>query len=121
MILILGKSPNSRKKGFIGAKPLLELFWGDSMVDFLYRMNLGSYIEEKRERMAKSSIFWAEPASGTGTKSWYRYPLCKGEVVPVPLKVVSVPIDRSVLALVPVQVVPVPMLPTALFLHILHH
>ena len=52
--------------------------------------------------MAKSTIFWAEPASGTGTKSWYRYPLCKGEVVLVPLKVIPVPINRRGLLPVPV-------------------
>ena len=35
--------------------------------------------------MPKSDIFWAEPSSGTGTKSWYQYPLCRGEMVPVPI------------------------------------
>ena len=43
--------------GFIGAKPLLELFWVDSMVDFLYRMNWRRFMEEKWVRMAKSAIF----------------------------------------------------------------
>ena len=33
--------------------------------------------------MPKSDIFWAEPSSGTSTKSWYRYPLCRGEMVSV--------------------------------------
>ena len=47
------------------------------MVDFCYRMNLRRLIEEKRVRMAKSAIFWAKPASDTGTKSWYRYPLAE--------------------------------------------
>ena len=59
-------------------------------------MNLWRFIEEKWVRMAKYAIFRAEPANGTGTKSWYRYPLCRGEVVPVP-------IDRR--GLVPVLVV----------------
>ena len=90
MILILGKSPNLRKRGFIDSKPPLELFWVDSMVDFLYGMNWKSYIEEKWERMVKSAIFWANLASGNGTK------LRKGGVVPVP-------IDSRVLVLVPVK------------------
>ena len=63
--------------GFIGSKPLLELFWVDSRMDCLYRINLRRFIEEKWVRMAKSAIFWAEPASGTGThyaeEKWYRY------------------------------------------------
>ena len=85
------------------------------MVDFLYGMNWRSYIEEKWERMVKSAIFRAEPASGIGTKSWYRDPLCKRQVVPVPLKVVLVPIGSRVLVLVPV-----PMFPATLFLHVMH-
>ena len=39
--------------------------------DFLYGMNWRSYIEEKWERMAKSTIFWAKPASGTSTH-WHK-------------------------------------------------
>ena len=70
--------------------------------------------------MAKSAIFWADPASGTGTKEWYWYPLCIRQVVPVPLKVVPVPIGSRVLVPVPIQVVPVPMLPATLFLHAMH-
>ena len=70
--------------GFIDSKPLLELFFffgggGCSMVHFLYEVNWRRFIEEKLVRMAKSAIFWAEPASGTGThcaeEKWYRYPL----------------------------------------------
>ena len=83
------------------------------MVNFLYGMNWRRFIEEKWVRMAKSAIFWAKPASGTCTKSWYWYPLCRGEVVPVP-------IDRRGLVLVPVQVVLVPMIPATLFLHVMH-
>ena len=96
-------------------------------------MNWRSYIEEKWVRMAKSAIFWTEPASGTCTKEWYRYPLYRRQVVPVPLKVVPVPIDSKGLVLVPVKVVPVPvkvvpvpvkvvpvpLLPITLFLHVM--
>ena len=57
-------------------------------------MNLRRFIEEKWVKMAKSTSFWAELVSGTDTKSWYQYPLCRGEVVLIPLKVVPVPIDR---------------------------
>ena len=61
--------------------------------------------------MAISGIFLAKPVSGTGTKEWYQYPLCRGEVVPVPIGSVG-------LVPVLVKVVPVPLLPTTLFLHI---
>ena len=64
--------------------------------------------------MAKSAIFWVEPASGTDNKSWYRYPLCIGEVVLIPIKVVPVPIHRADLEPVSNKGVPVPMLPAAL-------
>ena len=70
--------------------------------------------------MAKSAIFWAEPVSGTGTKEWCRYPLCRRQVVSVALKVVPVPIGSRVLVPVPVQVVPIPMLSATLFLHAMH-
>ena len=70
-------------------------------------------MEEKWVRMAKSAIFWEEPVSGTGTKEWYRYPLCRRQVVPTS-------IGSRVLVPVPVQVVPVPMLPATLFLHAMH-
>ena len=106
-----GKNPNLREEVFIDSKPLLELFWVDSMVDFLYGMNWRSYIEEKWARMAKSAIFWTKPSSGIDTKEWYRYPLCRGGVVPVPIGSVG-------LVPVPVKVVLVPLLPTTLFLHI---
>ena len=68
----------------------------------------------------KSTIFGAEPVSGTSTKEWYRYPLCRGEVVSVPLKVVPVPIGSRVVVPVPVQVVPIPIFPVTLFLHAMH-
>ena len=71
--------------------------------------------------MAKSAMFGVEPVGGTGTKEWYRYPLCRRQVVPVPLKVLPVPIGSRVLVsvLVPIQVVPVPMFPATLFLHVM--
>ena len=72
------------------------------------------------EKWRNLPFFWVELASGTGTKSWYRYPLCKGEVVPVPIKVVPVPIDSEGLIPVPIKVVPVPMLPAALIFVLLH-
>ena len=50
------------------------------------------------------------------TRKWDWYQ----RVVPVPLKVVPVPIGSRVLVPVPVQVVPVPMFPTTLFLHAMH-
>ena len=56
----------------------------------------------------KSTIFGAEPVGGTDTKEWYRYPLCRTQVVPIPLKVVPVPIDSKGL-------VPVPLLPNPSF------
>ena len=59
-------------------------------------------MEEKWVRMTKSAIFWAEPVSGTGTKEWYRYPSCRRQVVPVPLKVVPIAIGSRVLVPVPV-------------------
>ena len=90
------------------------------MVDFLYMMNWMRFMEEKWVRMAKSTIFWAKPVSRTDTKELYRYPLCRRQVVPVPLKVVLVPIGSRVLVPVPVQVVPVPMLPATIFLQAMH-
>ena len=67
--------------------------------------------------MAKSAIFGVEPVGGTSTKEWYRYPLCRRQVVPVPLKVLPVPIGSRVL--VSIQVVPIPMFPATLFLHVM--
>ena len=70
-------------------------------------------MEEKWVKMQKSriGIFWAK------THEWYRYqrvvpvPLCSGQVVPIPLKLVSAPTGSEGL-------VPVPLLPAALFVHI---
>ena len=46
--------------------------------------------------MAKSVISGQNPQFGTGTKKgWYQYPLDRGEVVPIPIKVVSVPIHQK--------------------------
>ena len=94
-------------------------------------MDLGRYIEEKWVRNAKIRHFlgktrewyWYQKVvqvpSGTGTKKWYRYPWYRGQVVPVPLKVVPVPIDSEGLVPVPVKVVPVPLFPTPLIFGIL--
>ena len=56
--------------------------------------------------------FWAESHPSTGTKQgWYRYHLCSGKMVPVPSKVVPVPLSRTGLVPVPNIVVPVPLVP----------
>ena len=44
--------------------------------------------------MEKSAIFGQNPHIGTGIESGYRYPLDRGKVVPVPIKVVPVPIHQ---------------------------
>ena len=61
------------------------------------------------------------PFLGRTCKSWHRYPLCRGDVVPVPKIWVSVPIDSKGLVPISVKVVPVSMLPATLFLHTLHY
>ena len=65
-------------------------------------------MEEKWMKMLKSNVFWAK------TRKWYRYPKCNRQVLPLPLKVVSVPTGSEGLVPVPVKVVPVPLLPTTL-------
>ena len=45
--------------------------------------------------MAKSTISGQNPHIGTGTESGYRYPLDRGKVVLVPIKVVPVPIHQK--------------------------
>ena len=46
--------------------------------------------------MAKSVISGQNPQFGTGTKNgWYRYPLDRGKVVLVPIKVSPVPIHQK--------------------------
>ena len=46
--------------------------------------------------MEKSAISRQNPQFGTGTKQgWYQYPLDKGKVVPVSIKVVLVPIHQK--------------------------
>ena len=45
--------------------------------------------------MAKSVISGKNPQIGTSTESGYRYPLDKGKVVLVPIKVVPVPIHQK--------------------------
>ena len=69
-------------------------------------------MEEKWVRNAKIQHFLRK------TRKWYRYPLCRLKVVPLPLKVVPEPIGSVGLVPVPIKVVPVPLLPTTLFLHI---
>ena len=64
-------------------------------------------MEEKWMKMQKSNVSRQKPVSGTGTKEWYRYPLCRGQVVPIPT-------GSEGLVPVSVKVVPVPLLPTAL-------
>ena len=44
--------------------------------------------------MAKSAISRQNPHVGTGTETGYRYPLYKGELVPVPLVGVPIPIHQ---------------------------
>ena len=78
-------------------------------------VDLRRFIKEKWGRNGKICHFWAEPAKD------YRYPLCRGEVVPVPIIWVPVPIDIEGLVLVPIKVLPVPMLPATLFFHTLHY
>ena len=54
--------------------------------------------------------FWAKSQLGTGTKQgWYRYHLYRGKMVPVPSKVVPVPLSRTGLVPVPNIVVLVPL------------
>ena len=45
--------------------------------------------------MTKFSISGQNPHIGIGTKSGYRYPLDRGKVVPVLIKVVPVPIHQK--------------------------
>ena len=46
--------------------------------------------------MAKSVISGQNPQFGTSTeKGWYRYPLDRGKVVQVPIKVAPVPIHQK--------------------------
>ena len=47
--------------------------------------------------------FLGKLRNGTGTKKWYLYPWCRGLVVPIPLKVVPVPIGSEGLVPVPVK------------------
>ena len=66
-------------------------------------------------KQAEFYHFWAESQLGTGTKQgWYRYHLCSGKTVPVPSKVVPVPLSRTGSVSVPNRVVPVPLAPTTL-------
>ena len=56
--------------------------------------------------------FCAESQLGTGTKhEWYWYHLCRGKMVLVPSKVVSVPLSITSLVPVPDLGVPVPLVP----------
>ena len=63
---------------------------------------------------------WVEAKWYRYQSKWYRYHLGRGKMVPVPIKVVPVPLTKTKLVPVPIQVVLVPMLPTApifVFLH----
>ena len=70
--------------------------------------------------MEKSAISGQNPQKGTGTQSWYPYPLCRGDLVLVPKISVPAPIHSKGLVSVPIKVVPVLMLPATLFLYPLH-
>ena len=63
-------------------------------------MDLRRFIEEKWVRNGKICHFWAIPVN------WYRYP----KLVPVPIKVVLVPIDSEGLVPVSIKVVPVALI-----------
>ena len=65
--------------------------------------------------MEKSAISGQNPHIGTGTKSGYWYPLCRGDLVSVPKIWIPVPIHSERLVPVLIKVIPVPMLPTTLF------
>ena len=65
--------------------------------------------------MEKSIISGPNPQKGTNAQSWYRYPLNRGDLVPVPKVGVPVPIHSEGLVPVSIKVVPVPMLPTPYF------
>ena len=71
--------------------------------------------------MAKSVISTQNPHIGTDTENGYQYPWDRGKVVPLPIKVVWVPIHSEGLVPVPIKVVPVSMLLATLFLHALHY
>ena len=63
---------------------------------------------------------WAVPAIGTGTKQgWYRYHLCSGKMVPIPNKVVPVPLTKIGFVLILIQVVSIPLLLATLIFGIL--
>ena len=65
-------------------------------------------------KRGKNQQFWAKPRGGTGTKTgWYRYPLNRTHLVPVPRQVVPVPPYRMCLVPVPNIVVSVPQCPKA--------
>ena len=65
-------------------------------------------MEEKWVKMLKSRIFWAK------TREWYQYQ----RVALIPLKLVPVPTSSEGLVPVPVKVVTVPLLPATLNWHI---
>ena len=54
--------------------------------------------------MEKSAIYGQNPQFGTDTKKgWYWYPLDRGKVVPVLIKVVPVPMLPAALIFVPLR------------------
>ena len=70
--------------------------------------------------MTKSAISGQNPRIGTGTKSGYQCPLDRGKWYQCQKLVVPVPMHRKGLVPVPIKVVPVPMLPVALIFAPIH-
>ena len=53
-------------------------------------------MKKSESEMEKSTISRQNPQSGTGTKKgWYRYPLDRGKVIPIPIKVAQVLIHQK--------------------------
>ena len=70
--------------------------------------------------MRKSAISGQNPHISTSTESGYQYSLDRGNWYRYQKLVVPMPIHRKGLVLVPIKVVPVLMLPTALIFVPLH-
>ena len=63
------------------------------MVDFHVGWIMGGLLKNNGREMAKSAISGQNSQKGTSTQSWYRYPLCRKDVVPVRKIWVPIPID----------------------------
>ena len=63
---------------------------------------------------------WAEHAFWYRYQKWVSVPMNRSRMVSVPIQMVSVPFDRKGLVLVPIKVVLVPMLSTALIFLSVH-